>query len=265
MNSNMDQPYQHDPMGSNFTSNNFKPNEDETMGGVNDSISTTPTGGYNNGYQESPRRQSAHSENYPPPNGSFSPNSESDMNLRSNSGYQHQPIQSYSRPSSGLSGSGERYGYSQTYQEQNQRSSHHDAGRTQSSVVIKVGMVGDAQIGKTSLMVKYVEGSWDEDYIQTLGMAGVRLLQQVVTDDIRCQFHGKDHLNTKHRNHILDLGFGRAARICQHATISLQRCRCAIIHVRPYTQEYSQFHQGVVSPRQGLQQDGHSFADWYKI
>ena len=40
---------------------------------------------------------------------------------------------------------------------------------SKSSVVIKVGMVGDAQIGKTSLMVKYVEGSWDEDYIQTLG------------------------------------------------------------------------------------------------
>lgn len=38
------------------------------------------------------------------------------------------------------------------------------------SVVIKVGMVGDAQIGKTSLMVKYVEGSFDEDYIQTLGV-----------------------------------------------------------------------------------------------
>jgi hypothetical protein len=37
------------------------------------------------------------------------------------------------------------------------------------SVVIKVGMVGDSQIGKTSLMVKYVEGSFDEDYIQTLG------------------------------------------------------------------------------------------------
>ena len=30
-------------------------------------------------------------------------------------------------------------------------------------------MVGDSQIGKTSLMVKYVEGSFDEDYIQTLG------------------------------------------------------------------------------------------------
>ena len=41
--------------------------------------------------------------------------------------------------------------------------------RISGSVVIKVGMVGDSQIGKTSLMVKYVEGSFDEDYIQTLG------------------------------------------------------------------------------------------------
>lgn len=38
------------------------------------------------------------------------------------------------------------------------------------SVVLKVGMVGDSQIGKTSLMAKYVEGSFDEDYIQTLGV-----------------------------------------------------------------------------------------------
>lgn len=41
------------------------------------------------------------------------------------------------------------------------------------SVVVKVGMVGDSQIGKTSLMVKYVEGTFDEDYIQTLGMVVV--------------------------------------------------------------------------------------------
>lgn len=56
---------------------------------------------------------------------------------------------------------------------QSQSQYSQDAQRQQapknSSVVIKVGMVGDAQIGKTSLMVKYVEGSWDEDYIQTLG------------------------------------------------------------------------------------------------
>lgn len=37
-------------------------------------------------------------------------------------------------------------------------------------VVVKVGMVGDAAIGKTSLMVKYVEGNFNEDYIQTLGV-----------------------------------------------------------------------------------------------
>jgi GTPase SAR1 family protein len=43
------------------------------------------------------------------------------------------------------------------------------SGSSHNSVVIKVGMVGDSQIGKTSLMVKYVEGSFDEDYVQTLG------------------------------------------------------------------------------------------------
>ncbi len=82
---------------------------------------------------------------------------------------------SNSRPTSGLSGS-DKYsnmGQSTTYAEQNSRGSSTaaaDAGRNKNSVVIKVGMVGDAQIGKTSLMVKYVEGSWDEDYIQTLGV-----------------------------------------------------------------------------------------------
>lgn len=38
------------------------------------------------------------------------------------------------------------------------------------NVVVKVAMVGDSQVGKTSLMVKYVENSFDEDYIQTLGV-----------------------------------------------------------------------------------------------
>jgi len=42
--------------------------------------------------------------------------------------------------------------------------------KKKNSVVVKVGMVGDSQIGKTSLMVKYVEGTFDEDYIQTLGV-----------------------------------------------------------------------------------------------
>lgn len=145
---------------------------DEAMAGVEDNMSTTPTGGYNNGYQSAPRRDSIQSPDYPPQNASFSPNPDSDPNSRHGShAYQQQPMQPYPRPSSGLSASGDRYGHSQPYQDQTQRSSNQASNsQTQSSVVIKVGMVGDAQIGKTSLMVKYVEGSWDEDYIQTLGM-----------------------------------------------------------------------------------------------
>ncbi|KAF2252201.1 small GTPase, partial [Trematosphaeria pertusa] len=80
--------------------------------------------------------------------------------------------QSNSRPSSTM---GHRYPNSEggrppAYQDQNQRNSQQEPATKNTSVVIKVGMVGDAQIGKTSLMVKYVEGSWDEDYIQTLGV-----------------------------------------------------------------------------------------------
>lgn len=135
----MDPQYHQDPMAHQT---------DEAMGDAPDNIATTPTH-YQNG-----RRQSQ-STDYGNP---LSPSQEDPNQNRypSNpSSYQQQP-QPYSRPSSGLSG--------QTYQDQ-----RHSGQKEQSSVVIKVGMVGDAQIGKTSLMVKYVEGSWDEDYIQTLG------------------------------------------------------------------------------------------------
>jgi Gtp-binding protein of the ras superfamily involved in termination of M-phase len=74
-----------------------------------------------------------------------------------------------SRPPSGLSGAGDRHGGG--YGDHASRgSSGGEQNNGRNHVVIKVGMVGDAQIGKTSLMVKYVEGSWDEDYIQTLGV-----------------------------------------------------------------------------------------------
>jgi len=45
-------------------------------------------------------------------------------------------------------------------------------------VTLKVAMIGDAAVGKTSLMVKYVEDTWDEDYVGTLG---VNFLEKVVT------------------------------------------------------------------------------------
>ena len=168
----MDPIYRPDLIGStpqdHYTTANTS--NDQSMGGVDDNLSTTPTGSYSNGQQ--PRHQTTQSADFPNSQGTFSQQQETERYPSPNMAYTQQPMQSISRPSSGLSGSGDRYGsYSQTYQDQNQRPSQQssEASKTQSSVVIKVGMVGDAQIGKTSLMVKYVEGSWDEDYIQTLG------------------------------------------------------------------------------------------------
>ena len=79
------------------------------------------------------------------------------------------------------------------------------------SVVVKVGMVGDSQIGKTSLMVKYVEGSFDEDYIQTLG---VNFMEKTIA--IR---------NTEITFSIWDLGgksVNRTTRIHKYASARLQ-------------------------------------------
>lgn len=88
-----------------------------------------------------------------------------------------------SRPPSAMSGTSQQdRGYdSRQYQDQayQQQRAQEQESKTP-KVIIKVGMVGDAQIGKTSLMVKYVEGSWDEDYIQTLGMAPSKLFAQVL-------------------------------------------------------------------------------------
>eukprot|EP00736_Rhodelphis_marinus_P008573 Rmarinus@m.2946 len=59
-----------------------------------------------------------------------------------------------------------------------------DDGGKKSSVALKVGMLGDAQIGKTSLMVKYVEGTFDEDYIQTLGVNFMEKTVSIRSHDI---------------------------------------------------------------------------------
>ncbi|KAH4172673.1 hypothetical protein HBH43_093060 [Parastagonospora nodorum] len=143
----------------------------------------------NNGYTPEPHRPStSYSDTayqYTTHNGSRF-NTPSDADTPPRHGYydgskETHMGQSHSRPSSQMgrypaSDGGSR---SNSYQDQNQRSAQQqqqqqptppEAANKNASVVIKVGMVGDAQIGKTSLMVKYVEGSWDEDYIQTLGV-----------------------------------------------------------------------------------------------
>jgi hypothetical protein len=91
------------------------------------------------------------------------------------------------------------------------------------SVVIKVGMVGDSQIGKTSLMVKYVEGSFDEDYIQTLGEDPLSLALRfaILMLDHRCQLHGENDFCPAYHHHVLNMGFGWPARVCQYAAARL--------------------------------------------
>lgn len=133
--------------------------------------------------------------------------------------------QSNSRPSSSMA---HRYPNSESgvrYQDQPQRPATQptqEAATKNTSVVIKVGMVGDAQIGKTSLMVKYVEGSWDEDYIQTLGPLSFPMRSTHMANPGRCEFHGKDHLNPEHGDHLLDMGSRRPTRVRQYAAARLQ-------------------------------------------
>jgi Gtp-binding protein of the ras superfamily involved in termination of M-phase len=172
---------------------------EDTLGGLDGS----PNIGQNNGYRPD-RRHHHQSQSLDQGLGnSPRPGHHDDMMMMDPPNrYTTPPIPlapSISRPASGLSGHGgavaaqqqqqhqqqhQQQGYGQEYnartggpsEQQKTATSGAAAAAAAASinsrdhVVIKVGMVGDAQIGKTSLMVKYVEGSWDEDYIQTLGV-----------------------------------------------------------------------------------------------
>lgn len=93
-------------------------------------------------------------------------------------------------------------------------------------------MVGDSQIGKTSLMVKYVEGSFDEDYIQTLGTYILSLLSfRSLSLSHRRKLYGKDHFRPANDDNILNMGSWRPARVCEHAPACMQRCGGDSLHV----------------------------------
>lgn len=49
---------------------------------------------------------------------------------------------------------------------------------------VKVGMVGSAAVGKTSLMVKYVLNKYDEDYNQTLGVSFMEKTMKIKNKNI---------------------------------------------------------------------------------
>ena len=64
----------------------------------------------------------------------------------------------------------------------------------------QVGLLGDSQIGKTSLMVNYVEGMFEESYIETLG---VHFMDKTITLK-----------NNKITFNIWDLGGSRVMFFC---------------------------------------------------
>ncbi len=99
-------------------------------------------------------------------------------------------------------------------------------------------MVGDSQIGKTSLMVKYVEGSFDEDYIQTLGEWGVCWSLVAMTEMDRRQLYGKDDIGATDNHNVFNMGSGGAEGVCEHAAAGVQRCGCDTVHVRPLEKEH---------------------------
>jgi Gtp-binding protein of the ras superfamily involved in termination of M-phase len=143
------------------------------MADHDESMNTTITQStldYHNGYTNGPAQEQSR------PRTSYSDTAYTRQYQSDNSpqmGYGHEKASS--RPPSQMSGTFQQdRGYDQPNAYAQSTRSQQEQTSKNPSVVIKVGMVGDAQIGKTSLMVKYVEGSWDEDYIQTLGSFNFR-------------------------------------------------------------------------------------------
>jgi GTP-binding protein of the ras superfamily involved in termination of M-phase len=140
---------------------------DDTLGGIEGSPNLA--GGQNNGFSRVDKR---HQQSQSLDHGLSNSPRPDDMDPTNR--YTTPPIplapSNIPRPASGLSANGGGDRNMQGYSEYASRAGPSEQNNRRDHVVIKVGMVGDAQIGKTSLMVKYVEGSWDEDYIQTLGV-----------------------------------------------------------------------------------------------
>lgn len=62
------------------------------------------------------------------------------------------------------------------------------ADQNKNSVSLKVGLIGDAEVGKTSLMAKYVEGQFNEDYTKTLGINCMDKTLHIRNNEIKFSF-----------------------------------------------------------------------------
>ncbi|EDO16613.1 hypothetical protein Kpol_520p36 [Vanderwaltozyma polyspora DSM 70294] len=56
--------------------------------------------------------------------------------------------------------------------------------KTRNQIEVQIGLVGDAQVGKTSLMVKYVQNIFNDEYTQTLGVNFLKRKVSVRSTDI---------------------------------------------------------------------------------
>ena len=117
---------------------------------------------------------------------------------------------------------------------------------------------GMHRVGRLRPCSGLVEGSFDEDYIQTLGEQQVAIVylctvSLTVWPPHRRQLHGEDNHCSTNDNYVLDMGFGRSAGIRQYASTSVQRRRCHLVHVRLVPQVDLELSQGVVPAGTWLQ------------
>ena len=132
------------------------------------------------------------------------------------------------------------------------------------NLMVKVGMVGDVQAGKTSLMVRYVEGNFDEDYIETLGVnfleKTINLPRASVTFSVwdlggECEpavCRSFAHCSPDHDPTVS--ACSRGPRVPDNAAHCVQRCCGHPFRIRPHPQVDAVEHQGMVPPGPGLEQ-----------
>ena len=88
--------------------------------------------------------------------------------------------------------------------------------------------------GKTSLMVKYVEGTFDEVFrmrARQLWNCRRPLVPSGLHSNSRGELYGKESFATQHANNVLNLGFRGPERIHIDAAACVQRERRHVVPV----------------------------------
>ena len=59
---------------------------------------------------------------------------------------------------------------------------------TESAYVFKITVIGDGAVGKTSLIKKYTQGSFQKDYIKTLGAQFSKYDEEIEGNNVKLFF-----------------------------------------------------------------------------